>query len=110
VYGEGPTKVAAGSFNDTRTQPYTAEDFRFTEKNGVLYAIELGWPLNHEAVIHALTSATMGAGKQIQSIRLLGLAANLSFEEHPDGLHVRLPEQPAGKYAYAIRIEFSSSH
>ncbi len=31
-YGEGPTKVAAGSFQDTKTQEYTAEDFRFTTK------------------------------------------------------------------------------
>jgi hypothetical protein len=28
-YGEGPTKVA-GSFHDTHTADYTAEDFRFT--------------------------------------------------------------------------------
>ncbi|MGA2859570.1 MAG: alpha-L-fucosidase C-terminal domain-containing protein, partial [Candidatus Sulfotelmatobacter sp.] len=74
------------------------------EKDGVLYAIELGWPSNHEAVIHSLSSATLGDGKQIQSIQLLGSAGTLSFEERPDGLRVRLPEQPVGKYAYAIRI------
>ena len=51
VYGEGPTKVAAGAFHDTDTQPYTAEDFRFTKKGDVLYAIELSWPANREAVI-----------------------------------------------------------
>ena len=32
TYGEGPTKVAAGSFHDTDTAHYTAEDFRFTTK------------------------------------------------------------------------------
>jgi alpha-L-fucosidase len=109
VYGEGPTKVAAGSFYDTAIQPYTAEDFRFTEKDGVLYAIELGWPSNHEAVIHSLSPATLEGGKQIQSIRLLGSAGILSFEERPDGLHVRLPERPVGKYAHAIRIELVNS-
>ena len=44
IYGEGPTKVAAGSFHDTKTQEYTAEDFRFTTKGNDLYAIEMGWP------------------------------------------------------------------
>ena len=49
IYGEGPTKVASGAFHDTETQPFTAEDFRFTTKGNALYAIELGWPASHEA-------------------------------------------------------------
>ena len=54
VYGEGPTQVAAGSFHDTDTATYTAEDFRFTTKGNALYAIEMGWPAGGEAVIHSL--------------------------------------------------------
>jgi alpha-L-fucosidase len=109
VYGEGPTKVSGGSFHDTDTKPYSAADFRFTEKGGTLYAIELGWPANHEAVIHTLTPAALGNGKQIHSLQLLGSDGHLTFEQHADGLHVRLPEQAPGKYAYAIRIDFASS-
>ena len=109
VYGEGPTKVAEGAFHDTETQPYTAEDFRFTQKNGTLYAIQLRWPANGEAVIHTLTPARLDAGQSVQSTQLLGSEGNLSFEQLPDGLHVHLPQQPTGKYAYAIRIHFGSS-
>jgi alpha-L-fucosidase len=54
TYGEGPTKVTEGSLHDTDTPPYTAEDFRFTKKGEALYAIELEWPSNREAVIHSL--------------------------------------------------------
>ena len=108
-YGEGPTQVAAGAFHDIETQTYTAEDFRFTEKNGTLYAIELGWPANGEVVIHALTATTLGDGKQIHSVKLLGSEADLPFTQLPDGLHVRLPEQPTGKYAYTLRIDFANS-
>jgi alpha-L-fucosidase len=108
IYGEGPTKVSGGSFHDTDTKPYSAEDFRFTEKGDTLYAIELGWPANHEAVIHTLTPATLGSGKQIRSIELLGSESHLTFEQSADGLHVHLPEQAAGKYAYAMRIDFTS--
>lgn len=104
-YGEGPTKVAVGAFLDTASQPYTAEDFRFTQKDGILYAIELGWPSGHEAVIHSLSPSALGDGKQIHSVQLLGLAGTLPFDEQADGLHVRLPQQPVGKYAYAMRIE-----
>ena len=104
IYGEGPTKVAAGSFHDTDTTRYTAEDFRFTTKGNVLYAIGLGWPTNGEAVIHALAS-TAGS-EHIQSVTLLGSDAKLQFDQRSDGLHVRLPGRAPDKYAYALRVIF----
>ena len=104
IYGEGPTKVAAGSFHDTDTTRYTAEDFRFTTKGNVLYAIGLEWPTNGEAVIHALAS-TAGS-EHVQSISLLGSDAKLQFDQRPDGLHVRMPAQAPAKYAYALRVIF----
>ena len=109
IYGEGPTKVAAGSFHDTDTTRYTAEDFRFTTKGDVLYAIGLGWPTNGEAVIHSLAS-TAGT-EHVRSVILLGSEAKLQFEQRADGLRVRLPDQAPAKYAYALRIVFDpSSH
>jgi len=104
IYGEGPTKVAAGSFHDTDTTRYTAEDFRFTTKGNVLYAIGLDWPINGEAVIHALAS-TAGS-EHVQSVTLLGSDAKLQFEQRPNGLHVRMPAQAPAKYAYALRVIF----
>jgi alpha-L-fucosidase len=109
IYGEGPTKVAAGSFHDTDTTRYTAEDFRFTTKGDVLYAIGLAWPTNGEAVVHSLAS-TVGT-EHVQSVILLGSDTKLQFEQRADGLRVRLPDQAPGKYAYAFRIVFDpSSH
>jgi len=104
IYGEGPTKVAAGSFHDTETAHYTAEDFRFTTKAGVLYAIGLAWPEKGEGVIHSL--APTAGGEPVQSVALLGSDAKISFDQRPDGLHVRLPAQGPAKYAYAVRITF----
>jgi alpha-L-fucosidase len=105
MYGEGPTKVAAGSFHDTDTAGYTAEDFRFTAKGNTLYAIELGWPANGEAVVHSLGSGALKSQK-IASVMLLGSEAKLAFQQQPDGLRIQLPPQPPGKYAYAFRIVF----
>jgi alpha-L-fucosidase len=106
LYGEGPTKVAAGSFHDTDTTHYTAEDFRFTTKGDVLYAIGLAWPTKGEAVIHSLSP---DAGSEpVQSVALAGSDATISFEQRPDGLHVHLPVQSPAKYAYALRINFRS--
>jgi alpha-L-fucosidase len=106
IYGEGPTKVAAGSFHDTDTATYTAEDFRFTTKGNDLYAIELGWPANGETVIESLGTAV---GRQpIESVILLGSDAKLQFRQQSDGLHIQLPANAAGKYAYAFRVAFGN--
>ena len=109
VYGEGPTQVAAGAFHDTDTQSYTAEDYRFTEKDGTVYAIELGWPENHQAMIHSLKPSALGEGKRVESVRLLGLEGNLPFEQLADGLRVQLPNVSVGKYAYVFRIAVANS-
>jgi len=107
IYGEGPTKVAAGSFHDTDIAEYTADDFRFTTKGKVLYAIELAWPVGGVAVIHSLGS-TLGS-REITSVALLGSESKLEFEQQADGLHMKLPAQAPGKYAYAFRVTFKDS-
>jgi alpha-L-fucosidase len=104
TYGEGPTKVATGSFHDTDTTHYTPEDFRFTTKAGALYVIGLARPANGEAVIRSL-AATVGS-QSIQSVSLLGSDAEPKFQQRPDGLHVQLPAQPPAKYAYVLRLTF----
>ncbi len=105
VFGEGPTQVKAGQFHDTDTQPYTAQDFRFTTKGTTLYAIELAWPADGEAVIHSLASGVPGSQK-VSSVTLLGSPAEIPFDQQPDGLHLKVPAPPAGKYAYAFKVQF----
>jgi alpha-L-fucosidase len=104
TYGEGPTKVTAGSFNDTNLKPYTAEDYRFTTKGETLYAIELGWPTKGEAVIKSLNGPTPGE-KGVGTVELLG-AGKVQFSQKEDGLHIQVPAQNAGKYAYVYKIDF----
>jgi alpha-L-fucosidase len=102
-YGEGPTAVTTGPFHDTETKPYTPEDFRFTTKNGSLYAIELGWPANGTASVHALASTSL-KNKKIQSVSLLGSDAKIEWHQEADELRVQLPTQPPCKYAYVLKI------
>ena len=107
IYGEGPTQVAAGSFHDTDTATYTAEDFRFTTKGNTLYAIELGWPSTGEAVIHSL-GAMLGS-QQIESVVLLGSDGKILSRQEADGLHLQLPAQAPGNYAYVFRVLFDGA-
>jgi alpha-L-fucosidase len=105
IFGEGPTEVKAGSFHDTDTVPYTSEDFRFTTNRDTLYAIEMAWPTNGEAVIHALKYGSVGL-RNVIAVTLLGSDAKLTFTQKPDGLHIQVPAEAPGKYAYAYRINF----
>jgi alpha-L-fucosidase len=105
IYGEGPTKVAAGAFHDTDTQAYTPQDFRFTVHGETLYAIELAWPSNNEAVVRSFASDAPGGQLKVAKVTLLGNEGTVQFEQQPDGLHLHLPAAPKGKYAFAYRID-----
>ena len=109
IFGEGPTKVATGTFHELETPKYTAEDFRFTAKGDDLYVIGLSWPANGEVLIRSLAAAV--GSEPVQSVSLLGSDAKVPFEQHPDGLHVKLPPEAPAKYAYVLRVSFArSSH
>ena len=105
LYGEGPTEVVGGTFQDIKTKPYTAQDFRFTVNNGVLYATELGWPADGKALIRSLLPAD-----QVQSVTLLATGQAVPFQQQADGLHLTLPSQtPAGEHAYVYRIQLATT-
>jgi alpha-L-fucosidase len=102
-FGEGPTQVAGGAFQDTKTRPFTAEDFRFTTKGSNVYAIELGWPAQGRALIRGLGSKPLG-GAKVASVTLLGSDAALKWQQGVDRLEITLPPSRPGKHAYAFRV------
>ena len=104
VFGEGPTEVIGGSFQDTKTQPYTAQDFRFTTQSGALYAIEMDWPKDGKVVIHSIKP-----DDRVHAVNLVADHRAVAWQQQADGLHLTLPKQSAGEYAYVYRIELSSA-
>jgi alpha-L-fucosidase len=108
-FGEGPTSIVDGPFHDTDAKPFTAQDFRFTTKGNVLYAIAMAWPENHEAVIHSLDQPTLGTSA-IESVSLLGFDGTLTYEQKSDGVHIHLPAQPPVSYAYCFKFTLKTMH
>jgi alpha-L-fucosidase len=108
VFGEGPTEVKAGSFHDTDTTPYTPQDFRFTTKDGSLYAIQMACPSGGGTVIRSLRSGVVGS-REVRSVALLGFPPALSFSQKADGLHLQVPDNISCQYASAYRIDFDKS-
>ena len=103
IYGEGPARIVEGPLHDVDTQPFTAEDFRFTCKENILYAVEMAEHSPGVAVIHSFGSAIQG-NQNVESITMLGSGNRLKFRQQSDGLHIQVPRQPASKYASVFRI------
>jgi alpha-L-fucosidase len=103
-FGEGPTRVGNGGFSEGQLQSFTAEDNRFTTKDGALYAIALGWPKSGVLRIHALAQDSALAPGAIESVQAVGAAGTLPFTRSRKALEVRLPEGMANPIAVALKI------
>jgi alpha-L-fucosidase len=104
VYGEGPTRVVAGSFQDTARQAFTPRDVRFTTKGDILYAIVLGWPERGDAVIQSLGADLTLLPRAIAKVEMLGVAEPLRWSRGSRGLRVRLPAERPCDHAFVLRI------
>jgi alpha-L-fucosidase len=104
IFGEGPTQVVPGSFKDTERAAFTSEDFRFTAKDGTLYAIALAWPAGGRLVIKSLAEGSPYAGPPIRSVQLLGSDAALKWTRTAEGLVIELPAARPCDHAFAFRI------
>jgi alpha-L-fucosidase len=100
-FGEGPSRPPEGMLNEDEAKPFTAEDIRFTQKGGALYAIFLDWPERESAIASFGGKALAGAA--IERIDLLG-GPPLQFRREADALRVTLPRAADGAFVPALRI------
>ncbi len=105
VYGEGPTETTAGAFKESAA--YTAQDIRFTTKGDALYAITLGEPRGR-VTIAALGRNAGHERRAVQSVRLLGVAEPLQFQQTDAALLIDLPARMPTRHAGAFRISFGA--
>jgi alpha-L-fucosidase len=105
VFGEGPTEIAGGAFKESAK--YTADDIRFTIKGDALYAITLGEPRGRVAI----TSLGRGAGHErrtVKSVRLLGVAQPLKFQQTDAALVIELPGRLPTRHASVFKVSFGA--
>ena len=105
TFGEGPTGTATGHLAEKKNKPFTANDIRFTAKDGSLYAILLGWPTNGRVTIKALGEDSTTSVEQIKTVEMLGVDAALSWHRDASGLTVRLPKDKPGDFAFVLKIK-----
>jgi alpha-L-fucosidase len=97
VFGEGHNGPKPGNFNEDQLK-YTAEDIRYTTRNGELFAFALAWPASGKLLLKSLAGATPSA------VHMLDGNDALKFTTGPDGLSIQLPPQPRGAHGYGVRI------
>jgi len=103
VFGEGPTPVVGGSFNDTKRAAFTPRDIRFTAKGGALYAIVMAWPEGEISIASLARDSALFPG-EIRGVSLLGSKEAVTWSRDAGGLKVRMPGRKPCDYAYALKI------
>jgi alpha-L-fucosidase len=104
VFGEGPTAIVEGPFGDTKRKAFTAEDVRFTTREGTLYAIVLAWPESRRVLVRSLAKGSPHLARDVASVELLGASAPVRWTREEAGLRVELPDTPPGDYAFTLKI------
>ncbi len=105
TYGEGPTGIIEGTFNDDKRSPFTPRDLRFTCKGSkTVYAIALAKP-GRELAVKSLGADIKLHEREIKKVSLLGYAGDLKFRRDADALRVELPETLPGSHAWTLKIE-----
>ena len=103
VYGEGPQKIVEGHLSEFKNSEAVAQDIRFTQKNGQLYAIALDWPEDGKLTIKTLKKGNPYINN-FESVSMLGCNDNLEFNQSDEGLVVTFPTEKPCDYAFVLKI------
>jgi alpha-L-fucosidase len=115
MFGEGPTSVVEGSFNDTKRKPFTGQDLRFTVRSAAraasegasvevtLYVIALAKP-GPTLVVRSLAHGKSVALATSAAITLLGRDGALPWKQTWSGLEIAVPAGLPDQPAYAFRV------
>jgi alpha-L-fucosidase len=107
VFGEGPSKVQGGMFNENKVE-FGAQDIRFTSKGATLYAYFLGWPSDGKLTIESFAAGAPDKPalleKPVGQLTLLGSAEPVEWTRDTAGLHVTLPATKPGNDVFALKV------
>jgi alpha-L-fucosidase len=112
VFGEGPASenapaLQAQGFNEGRGRPFTAQDVRFTTKEGTLYAICMGWPTEPLRIKSLGTTAKL-LDRPIGRIALLGSDEAVRWTQEDGALVIQPLERKPCDSAYVFKINSSN--
>jgi alpha-L-fucosidase len=92
IYGEGPTQVNTGMFNENNNK-FTSEYIRFTTKDGKLYAFLLGVPVEATLIKCLSKNSLYLEGEKIAKVTTLGYEGELDWLQTEDGLKINMTKK-----------------
>ena len=101
-YKEGTHGASSGMFSEGKVN-YCTKDFRFTYKDGYLYAFQMKPSKN----IRITSLHTDRDGTVVKSVKMLGGAEIESFKNDKNGLTVTLKNEPDTKLPQCVKIELA---
>ena len=101
-YGEGKVRVKAGSFQDNKAKKYTPRDFRFTYKDGRIYAFQM-LPGKNKTV-RLRTFCTTAQDLDIRRVTWLGVG-EVPFTRSAKHLELQLPKTPGTLLPLCFELE-----
>lgn len=104
IYGEGPTAVADGGFNDGNVKEFTSSDFRFLAGHGCIYIIALRPAENGEYLVKTFAKKQGAFNTKIESITCPGSREGLKYEHTADGLAIRYDTKDEMPVVFRIGI------
>ena len=110
TFGEGPTESEDGYFSEQKKQDaFVADDYRFTTKNGKLYAIAMAWPEDGKGNIISLGKGSKYCEWDVQSVKMLGSDEKIEWTQTDKGLSVSFPKTKPGEFAYVFEVDFGKN-
>ncbi len=107
VFGEGPGSQAAPlqaqGFNEGKGRPVTGEDVRFTTRDGFIYMIQLGVPVQPLSVKSLSASARL-LSRPIEGIILLGSDEKVEWKAGENALTISAPRAAPSPEALVYKI------
>jgi alpha-L-fucosidase len=98
VNGEGPSLSAvetAAAFNENKRKDLTADEIRFTQKGGHVYAFVMGWPAGE---------VTIKSVDKVHGVELLGHRGKLKYTQDASGLKVTMPPEKPCEHAVTLKL------
>ena len=109
-FGEGPTAVVGGSFQDTARSEFGPEDVRYTSRGAsTVYGVVLGPPDHGPVRLCSLGSAVGGPAGRVERVSVLGHRGEIEWSRDEDRLEVELPPAllgtlPAGPVTIKVEL------
>ena len=103
VFGEGPTRIKTGTFQEKEGHDFTTRDIRFTSHGDVVYATVLGVPSDGRVLIRSMASGLRLIPGTIGGVELLGHGV-VDWEQGEDGLRVTLPGTLPSEVAVVLKV------